>query len=550
MGGFVFALRLPQRGGVVALALMAAALSGLASSGADDPELDGTITYRGEVEREVPVPDGDPPGYWSPEPPERFASGDFGISCTQNKCRLVGVNPRYFRDVPRVGIPIVLSQGRGTIDQKMSQDPCDDNDVSHGAGTMQVEASGDAIRMTWIVESRLCSDVDGVLYVLEGVRETWSGAYASGDPCMVEPSSCASSPTPSDSSQPTPSAGGTAGTTPPPGTPTPIASPTAGAAPALDTPSILSTLPVLADSGASTIQVCVAVALALILVLLIAFPTALLNSAVERAVSDPPHMAEASPPRHLEGWRQAGLAVAAAAVISGFVHPDFGVNPQSVRVLASIAIAFVVEGIIGSSVLISLVRRAKPDVAARFVVKPFTLLIVVGAVIVTRVTHFEPAIIFGLVAGVTFSGLLTRADRALSVVVSLGYGFAIALLAWVVYSALRQADLDGGDFGFVFVTETLASFAIAGVAALPIVLVPLYGLPGYAVFTWKKMAWGASYFAGLFCFFVLLMPMPEAWDEVPLPLVVWVSLYVAYSVIAVVAWLIVRAARPKPVFID
>ena len=185
------------------------------------------------------------------------------------------------------------------------------------------------------------------------------------------------------------------------------------------------------------------------------------------------------------------------------------------------------------------IRRVTPGAVTRYTFKPATLVLVVVAVAFTRVTGFEPGIIFGLVAGVGFGALVSRSQEAWAALVSLGYGAAAGLVAWFGYGV-------GGDPEGVigtFVSEALAGTAIAGLAALPIALFPLPGMPGHAVFAWSRARWAVCYGFGLAGFFLVLMPTPFAWDQVGWSLRAWVLAYLGYLGVAVLAWGLLRHTR-------
>ena len=179
-------------------------------------------------------------------------------------------------------------------------------------------------------------------------------------------------------------------------------------------PSVLSALPTVADTPQSAKQTLALVVLVVILVLLIAFPTHLLNTAMEsgheklsafrrRRRNLPEDAADAPPVASVRTWAVAAVVVLAASVISAFVDPGFGANPGSLRVLGSLFLALAVESLLVWFAVILVTRRTSPDTVAGFHAAPATLLVVALAVVLTRLTGFEPGIIFGLVAGVTFA---------------------------------------------------------------------------------------------------------------------------------------------------
>ncbi len=388
-------------------------------------------------------------------------------------------------------------------------------------------------------------------------------ALASGDPCVLDESLC----------------------------PEPEPEPVVLAAPvdapvAPSTPSTFSELAAPADTLAPQ-QVLTAVLLTLVLVILLALPTALLNSASstgaekvaawrasvaarrEKLGSGLPTGLRATGERVRAWWARAstakrGLPLAAAtllaaAVMSGFVDPDFGTGASTPRVLLSIVLGFTLEVLLGWVAMLILLPRLIAGVDARLDVRPATLLIVLGAVIVTRLTGFEPGIVFGLVAGVAVGATLATAARVRVALAGLAWGYGLALLAWITYAALEPAVLDAASaspdglppLGLVLLREALATMTMAGIAALPVALVPVRGLTGHEVWMWSKPLWAGLYAVGLLSFFLVLMPMPFAWAGVEAALATWVTGYLIYAGVAVALWLAITQpwkpdAEPRP----
>lgn len=315
-------------------------------------------------------------------------------------------------------------------------------------------------------------------------------------------------------------------------------------------PSVLSALaaPEQVAADLSPARLALTAALTVVLVLLVAFPTALLNSAVDtgvdrfstwlrqRRVARPASGASRS---WTSTWWWAACGVAAAALISAFVDPQFGFNPGSVRMLLSLLVGFALDVVLGWFLVIWLAKRLIPDARHSFSFTPITLLVVIAAVLFTRITGFEPGIVFGLVAGVSFGALVSKAQSARVVLLPLGFALLLGVLAWLGYGLIPASD----SFWPTFLQETLASVAIGGMAALPIALVPLRGLAGHTIWQWSRWAWAGCYAVGLMAFFTVLMPMPFSWSEVSLDLVSWLVIYVAYALIAVVLWLVSAYAR-------
>jgi hypothetical protein len=425
------------------------------------------------------------------------------------------------------GRRLELSGGSGTFQMAGFGDPCDNIFASSGTLTVTVDSTHiRAIRSLHYDAGQCGYDRD---YHFTG---TFDLPISGGTPCVLDDSCRTSTPTPVV----TAAANG--------GTHLPGRSTGPRAA---SVPSVLSVLPTIANAITARNSIWAA-ATAVVLVLLIAIPTTFFNQAAGKANElleawwrrrrgPRPVKKEPEKPVRLAGWPLAAFGVVAASLISAFVDPHFGLDAASARTFASILVSFILDVCLGWFALLLIVRKTHPTSTAKFEFKPLTLLIVVIAVLFTRLTNFQPGIVFGLVAGITFGGLLATAEKARVALIGLGWAFGLGVVAWVGYSLMGQHPL--------FVHETLSGIAIAGFSTLPIALLPVRGLTGATVWAWKKWVWAIAYGVGLFGFMVMLMPMPFSWQKVPLNLIVWLALYLAYAVVAVALWMLVERPWKK-----
>jgi hypothetical protein len=430
------------------------------------------------------------------------------FDCSSSPCLLTMVmQPERPPDISLSGKSPLVFESSTSSYQIAADGPCDDRAI--GPGTLTVSSQGDALEFSRHSAAECGTDAE---FTASGTLHKLSGRS-----CLLD-QSCVDVGT----ADPVADSDGLVG----------LHAKSAG------DPSVLSALrstPTIFDPA----NLLWAAAAAIVLVLLVAFPTHLLNTAVEHGTGRLGTWWRGRRPerqgKRQSGWPIAAAGVLAASIISSFVNPDFGLNAATVRVFLSILVSFVLEAVASWFIVIWLVRRVYPGAKASFNFAPLSLLIVLAAVVFTRVTGFQPGIVFGLVAGVTFGSVLATSGRAKATLVGLGYGFGLAIIAWLGYGALEGAT---GPL-LVFIRETLSSIAIGGIAALPIALVPLRGLLGYEVFRWKRWAWVLSYLVGLLGFFLILMPRPFSWAEVPLSIGVWVAIYLAYAIVAIALWLVV-----------
>lgn len=314
-------------------------------------------------------------------------------------------------------------------------------------------------------------------------------------------------------------------------------------------PSVLSALRTVSDGVTAPSNLFAAAAVTIILLLLVGLPSALLGqslgenydrlfgrvtAAVRRATT-----MEHRP--SLPGWLPITFGLVLATIMSAFVDPGFGFNPGSVRMLASMGIAFALESVAGWVVIRAVLARTDPDLNPKPEFKFGSLLIILIAVILSRIVGFEPGMVFGLVVGLAYGVSLASAREVRVKLIGLAWAFAIGVVGWVGYSLLA------GVSGWLplFAAETLSAVAVSSLAALPVALLPLGGLDGGVLFRWNRWAWAGVYAVALFVFFFVLMPMPFSWGEIGTPLATWVGLYLAYAVFAVAVWAGFRFSKPK-----
>lgn len=330
-------------------------------------------------------------------------------------------------------------------------------------------------------------------------------------------------------------------------------------------PSVLSALRTIAEALPSGTQLAVLGGSAVFLMLIVGFPGYLFNKVLEkhwtglvrrlhlrrqRRVSRPPRpgsaaeaalaqdLASGTPPRRAPSWLVwPGFAV--AAVVSGFVDPAFGPNPMSARVLVTALISFVLLNVVGWVIVIGVLRRLQPDARPRITFRWGSLVVVALTVLVARLLEFEPGVVFGLVAGLTFAVTLTASRDALVILLGSGAALAMAFIAWSGYSALAPvADAVPGGVLLRGVVELFSGVVVEGVSTLPLALLPLLALDGAVLFAWRKWVWALGYAVGAAAFVLVMFTIPEAWGEIGGGFGRWLLLFGGLAVLAVAVWVV------------
>lgn len=139
---------------------------------------------------------------------------------------------------------------------------------------------------------------------------------------------------------------------------------------------------------------------------------------------------------------------------------------------------------------------------------PSALMVAVLCVLVSRMAHFEPGYLYGVLGGAVFAiGLDRRSEGRAETAVFLG-SMALALVAWLAFGPVaRSADGADASFGILTADAFLGSLFIGGIEGLLFGMIPLRFLPGYRVKGWSWIVWGVLTAIVLYVFVhVLLLP--------------------------------------------
>ncbi|QEO10596.1 hypothetical protein [Protaetiibacter larvae] len=333
-------------------------------------------------------------------------------------------------------------------------------------------------------------------------------------------------------------------------------------------PSVMSSLRTIAEAVPSGTQVAVLGGSAVFLMLIVGFPGFLLNKVLDKrwsrfigwlrarrmrrvtrepkpekpvkAAKNAPAPAaavtDAVPPKRRPSWL-VWPGFVAAAVISGFVDPSFGPNPMSVRLLLTALLSFALLNVVGWGVVMGVLRRIQPSARPHITFRWGSLIVVALTVLIARLLQFEPGIVFGLVAGLTFAVSLVASRDALVILLGSSTALVIALLAWVGYSAFAPvARAVPGNWFFVAVSEFFSGVTVEGISTLPLALLPLLALDGAVLFAWRKWVWAIAYAVGVAAFVFVMFTIPESWREITGGFGRWLLLFVGLAVVAVGVW--------------
>lgn len=191
------------------------------------------------------------------------------------------------------------------------------------------------------------------------------------------------------------------------------------------------------------------------------------------------------------------LASAAAVTLSSPVSGE----PAYLRLFLAVAAALAVVSAV-ATVVPSAVARAAFGVASRVHVHPSYLFVSALAALVTRMLDLQPALVFGLVAGLAVAEGARRAERGALATIQVVALLVLGGAAWLVSGALQPgADLVGSSLGststaalpgdpvLAAVAEFVHVVALASFGSAAVLLVPLGRSLGRRLLDWSPATW-------------------------------------------------------------
>ena len=221
---------------------------------------------------------------------------------------------------------------------------------------------------------------------------------------------------------------------------------------------------------------------------------------------------EAAAPRRRHDLGVFGVVVLLGSLIGSLRDPGFGANTASVLMFVATGLTLLVTVGAGYASGRSYRARVHATVAAHLEALPAGLIVATLCVAVSRIAHFEPGYLYGVVCGAVFAGALKRREAGQLTIVSSVVMLAVSVIAWFGWVPVSHAATHHGAFlGVILLDDLLASVFVAGITGTVISLLPLRFMPGHALYVWHRGAWALTFGVATFGLVeVLLRPSAQA----------------------------------------
>jgi hypothetical protein len=225
-----------------------------------------------------------------------------------------------------------------------------------------------------------------------------------------------------------------------------------------------------------------------------------------------------------------------SAVLYALLDPSIGFDPHSLWVVLGLLLGLVVTSLI-FALPTAAYRWARARERPAIQVLPWTILVAIGCVLLTRLTAFQPGYLYGLLIGFTFAGELSVRDEGRATAIASAWVMALTVGAWFGLAVVRGASDPEGAIATLAATA-LTTVVVAGFEGLVFGMLPLRFLPGAAVFAWSRRTWTALFVLSAFGFLHVLINPRSGYlaDTTRTPMLTIVVLFVVFGLLSVGLW--------------
>ena len=227
------------------------------------------------------------------------------------------------------------------------------------------------------------------------------------------------------------------------------------------------------------------------------------------------------------------------ALLYALDDPAFGLNFGTLAEIIGFALAIIVSTAVTEILRGVYVHRRFNKVGD---LRAFPLGIGVALIfdVFSRISHFEPGYVFGIMAAMMFRTKPTGEEDGRSTSLAYVWLFLVGVVAWIAYGSVNSRVIAGNHGFWLLVAESLLSYLwICGLQALFFSLIPARYMDGEIIFRWSKTVWAIMYVVVTFIFvqFILHPTAAGYGGNSNTSIIPMLAIFIASSIAAAVFWL-------------
>ena len=235
----------------------------------------------------------------------------------------------------------------------------------------------------------------------------------------------------------------------------------------------------------------------------------------------------------------AALLVVLTSLIFGFVDPDNGFDPVSVRMTVSLAIGLFIVTYVSSWISGAIIRRVW-SIETRVSLQPAALVFAVIGVVIARILEFSPGFLIGLVIGLDLVTRVGAPHRVRAILTNIGVIVGLAVASWIGFSIMSALMTGEPTMVGLLVSDALVATTAEGLTAALAALLPLGFLDGHEVFRRSKLLWAGSFAAVATVFSLIVLPTAAGETGDVADVGFWMLVMVIFAAVTLTLWAILH----------
>ena len=235
-----------------------------------------------------------------------------------------------------------------------------------------------------------------------------------------------------------------------------------------------------------------------------------------------------------------------SGVLYSALSPEFGLNRSSIALALGFCLSLVIVTVLFRLPALFVVHLRFHE-WAKLRVLPGTAVVAALCVLLSRLLHFQPGYLYGLIAGLSLRHQLAK-DTTGRVTWAAGLAIlAISVLAWFGRAPLASAAArPHAGFWVILAEACLTTLFVVGLESIVISMIPLRFLEGGKLTAWSRAAWLTVFGLGAYAFVHILLQPTSGYvaDTAGASRFVVIALFVGFGVLSIAFWAYFRF-RPE-----
>jgi hypothetical protein len=235
-----------------------------------------------------------------------------------------------------------------------------------------------------------------------------------------------------------------------------------------------------------------------------------------------------------------------SGLLFALITPDFGFNRSTLALVLGLAIAVAVVTV-GFAIPTFIYYLKEFRDRGQILVMPGSVIVGGVCVLISRLLHFEPGYLYGLLAIFVFHHETDERTDGRLAAVSVFFVIVLAIVAWVARVPLTGLAQKDPSFLALVLEAAVSGAFVIGLESILVGILPMRFLDGSRIKKWSTSAWLALFLLALFTLVEVLIQPGSGYvgHATTAGKFAVAALYIAFGLISLAFWSYFRFRKPR-----